>query len=91
MSALLRAKRALERRTGPVEFRRGASRVSDEHPVEVHGRPWSSDESDCETTWLGAGETHLDALSDVYDTLRARADIERRAGLADHLYERGEL
>jgi hypothetical protein len=62
VTALLRAKRDLETKVGPVQFRRGGFRDTEEHDVEARDADG----------WLGGGDTHADALEDCHETLRQR-------------------
>lgn len=86
MSSVLHAKRSLERKAGcPVEFRR--HNTDTDAPIEVHmvGHAWSGGSRD--TTWLGAGEDHHEALADAHETLRVRARIDREECAGDYAYE----
>lgn len=93
MTTLLRDKRALERHVGAVEFRRGGFRTSEEHDVEVHAvtpMEWDDADRTHESTWLGHGDTHVDAIADCYETLRVRSVIRSRAEAREALEEREE-
>jgi hypothetical protein len=87
MSTLLRSKRAIERTTGPTTFRRYPNTDGD-GPIELHTvAPMmiEHDWGDTETTCLGTGETHADAVEDARETLSVRRELERRNGLGDYL------
>lgn len=96
MTTLYRDKRTLERELGcRTEFRRYSTDT--DAPVEIHAcEPQEVDTLDDmgrppagPTTWLGAGETHDDALHDAWETLRVRGVAEARAAAVDHWHEAG--
>ena len=77
MSALLRAKRAIEKQIGcRVYFERGADYV------ELHAREAQEYRDTPASTWLGTGKDFLDAVADAEQTLalRAKGEIEHCAG-----------
>lgn len=70
MSTLLHRKRELERLVKTrVEFHRDDGLFL---PIEVHIE-FDGDDPDA---WLGAGETHLDAIDNAFETLRIRSKFD---------------
>jgi hypothetical protein len=71
MTALLRAKRAIEKQIGcRVYFLRSDGQI------ELHAREPQEYRDTEASTWLGTGETFIDAVADAEQTLAVRARDE---------------
>ena len=77
MSTVLRAKRSLERKARrPIEFRLGSWGCgAGDAPVEAHV---IDDELSSTDSWLGSGDTHLEAIEDARKTLKRGKNWEKR-------------